>query len=128
MRTVPGQDQGEPGTLSGRILICGTGFLVASGMWAILGFFRYAGGLHAAGIIDLVLTIANLPVGVLIFRRAHGIWYVGLALCGIGMAATIPNHYYFPLAVVGILCLLLYLSRGDLPDMQLSGSAPSDRA
>ena len=127
MRMVPGQDQGEPGTLSGRILICGTGFLVSSGMWAILGFFRYAGGLHSAGFIDLALTVANLVVGILVYRRAHGIWYVGLALCGIGMAATLPNHYYFPLAVVGILGLLFYLSHADLPDMQLSSSAGSNR-
>ncbi|MGA7672868.1 MAG: hypothetical protein WBW04_20800 [Nitrolancea sp.] len=126
MRTIPAQDRGEPGTLSGRILICGTGFLVASGMWAILGFFRYAGGLHSAGYIDLLLTIANLAVGVLVFKRARGIWFVGLALCGIGLAAVLPNHYYFPLAVEGVLGLLFYLSRADFPDMAIGDSARSD--
>jgi len=126
MRPVPRYHRYEPDTLSGRVLICGTGFLVTSGMWAILGFFRYAGGLHSAGFIDLALTIANLVVGVLVFKRAHNVWFIGLALCGIGMAATLPNHYYFPLAVVGTLGLLLYLSRADFPDIGVNRAAPSD--
>ncbi len=123
MSTVPQHEQIETSTLSGRVLICGTGFLVAAGMWAILGFFRYEGGLTTAAFIDLVLTPVHVAVGVLVYRRTQSIWYVGLALCGIAMAATLPNHYYLPLATNGILGVLLYLSRRDFPDAQLTDQA-----
>lgn len=121
MGTFPQQDQVDDGTVSGRILICGTGFLVAAGMWAILGFFRYEGGMTGVSIIDLTLTVLHVIVGVLVFRRARNAWYMGLALCGVAMAATLPNHYYFPLATNGIIAVLLYLSRPDFPDVQLAG-------
>ena len=120
-------DRQEESTLSGRILICGTGFLVAAGMWAILGFFRYEGGLTTAAIIDLTLTAVHAVVGILVFRRVHNIWYVGLALCGVAMAATLPNHYYFPLATNGILGALLYLSRPDFPDVRLASQTRTER-
>lgn len=121
MGTVQRHDHVESATLSGRILICGTGFLVAAGMWAILGFFRYEGGLTNAAFIDLALMLVHVVVGILVYRRAQAIWYVGLALCGIAMAATLPNHYYLPLVTNGVLGVLLYLSRADFPDMQTTG-------
>jgi hypothetical protein len=128
MRPVPRQRQVDEETLPGRVLICGTGFLVLAGMWAILGFFRYEGGMNSAAIIDLVLTFVHIIVGVLIYRRTPAIWYVGLALCGVAMAATLPNHYYFPLAANGILGVLLYLSRNDFPDVANVSRSASDSA
>ncbi len=116
MESVPGHEQTTVATLSGRILICGTGFLVAAGMWAILGFFRYQGGMGTVAVIDLTLTVLHVIVGIMVFRQARNIWYVGLALCGIGLFATLPNHYYFPLGVEGVLGILFFLSRTDFPD------------
>lgn len=118
MRSIPRPDQAEVGTLSGRILICGTGFIVLAGMWAILGFFRFEGGQTTAFVIDFVLMLVHVMVGLLVFRRTRAIWYVGIALCGVAIAATLPNHYYLPVGANAILGALLYLSRLDFPDMQ----------
>jgi hypothetical protein len=62
---------------------------------------------------------------VLIYLRARNIWYAGLALSGIALAATLPNHYYFPLGANGILGILLFLSRSEFPDSQTSSQPPS---
>ncbi len=118
MNTIPHQETAQEGTLSGRILICGTGFIVAAGMWAILGFFRYEGGMTGVSMVDLALTAVHVVVGVMVYKRARNIWYVGLALCGVAMAATLANGYYFPLGTNGLLAVLLYLSRPDFPDLQ----------
>lgn len=120
MQTTPQYDSVPETTLSGRVLIVGTGFLVAAGMWAILGFFRYEGGMTGVSMVDLGLTAVHAVVGILVFRRAKNIWYVGLALCGIAMAATLINQYYLPLGTNGILGALLYLSRSDFPEAQSS--------
>ncbi len=123
MESVPGHEQTTGGTLSGRILISGTGFLVAAGMWAILGFFRYEGGMGAVAAIDLTLTVLHAIVGIMVFRRVRNSWYIGLAVCGIGLFATLPNHYYFPLGINGVLGILFYLSRPDFPDVAVAGGS-----
>ena len=124
MQTVPRRDETHEATLSGKVLITGTGFLVCAGMWAILGFFRYEGGMGVAAAIDLTLRGLHAIVGLLIYRRVRNIWYVGMALSGIAMAATLPNHYYFPLGANGILGVLLYLSRSEFPDAAVTAQRP----
>jgi hypothetical protein len=113
-------NQEETTTLSGKILISGTGFIVGGGMWAILSFFRYKGGDFGVGTLDMALMFLHVALGLLILRRVRGCWYLGLALAGVAVAASLPNHYYYlPVPVDGVTGLLLYFSRWDFPDMQL---------
>jgi hypothetical protein len=114
-------DQTETSTLSGKILISGTGFIVGSGMWAILAFFRYEGGYTDVFVLNMALAVLHIVVGLLILRQARNSWYLGLVLAVISVAATLPNHYYYlPIPVDGITGLLLYFSRWDFRDMRLA--------
>jgi hypothetical protein len=114
-------DQTETSTLSGKILISGTGFIVGSGMWAILAFFRYEGGFTDVFVLNMALAVLHIVVGLLILRQTRNSWYLGLVLAVISVAATLPNHYYYlPIPVDGITGLLLYFSRWDFRDMRLA--------
>jgi hypothetical protein len=114
-------DQTETSTLSGKILISGTGFIVGSGMWAILAFFRYEGGFTDVFVLNMALAVLHIVVGLLILRQTRNSWYLGLVLAVISVAATLPNHYYYlPIPVDGITGLLLYFSRWDFHDMRLA--------
>jgi hypothetical protein len=121
-------DQAETSTLSGKILIAGTGFIVGSGMWAILAFFRYGGGHNSAMMLDLVLAVLHLVVGLMILRQVRNSWYVGLALAGIAVAATLPNGYYLPIVADGITGALLYFARADFREFHVLRSRGIDGA
>jgi len=113
-------DQNETSTLSGKILISGTGFIVGSGMWAILAFFRYEGGITDVSVLNMALAALHIVVGLLILRQARNSWYLGLMLAAVSVAAALPNHYYYlPIPVDGVTGLLLYFSRWDFRDMRL---------
>ena len=121
-------DQAETSTLSGKILIAGTGFIVGSGMWAILAFFRYGGGHDSAMTLDLVLAALHLVVGLMILRQMRNAWYIGLALAGISIAATLPNGYYLPVVEDGVTGALLYFARADFREFRLLRSHGADGA
>ena len=113
-------DQTETSTLSGKILISGTGFIVGAGMWAILAFFQNEAGHTGVAITDLVLTALHVVVGLLILRQTRNCWYFGLALAGVAVAASLPNSYYLPVVEDGVTGLLLYFTRWDFRDMRLA--------
>lgn len=112
-------NQVETSTLSGKILISGTGFMVGSGMWAILAFFRYEGGITGVSVLNMALAALHIVVGLLILRQTRNSWYLGLVLAAVSIAASLPNHYfYLPVPVDGVTGLLLYFSRWDFRDMR----------
>ncbi|HEX7101547.1 MAG TPA: hypothetical protein VF201_02775 [Nitrolancea sp.] len=121
-------DQAETSTLSGKILIAGTGFIVGSGMWAILAFFRYGDGHNSAMTLDLVLAVLHLVVGLMILRQMRNSWYIGLALAGISIAATLPNGYYLPIVEDGVTGALLYFARNDFREFRVLRSHGADGA
>ena len=121
-------DQAETSTLSGKIMIAGTGFIVGSGMWAILAFFRFGDGHTSAMTLDLVLAALHLVVGLMILRQVRNAWYIGLALAGISIAATLPNGYYLPIVEDGVTGALLYFARSDFREFRMLGSHRSKGA
>ncbi|HVX29288.1 MAG TPA: hypothetical protein VHA53_02325 [Nitrolancea sp.] len=112
-------DEAETSTVSGKILIAGTGFIVGAGMWAILAFFRFGDGNNGAMLLDLTLAVVHIVVGLMILRQVRNAWYVGLALAGISIAATLPNGYFLPIAVDGITGALLYFARSDFREFRM---------
>lgn len=121
-------DQAETSTLSGKIMIAGTGFIVGSGMWAILAFFRFGDGRTSAMTLDLVLAALHLVVGLMILRQVRNAWYIGLALAGVSIAATLPNGYYLPIVEDGVTGALLYFARSDFREFRMLGSHRSKGA
>jgi hypothetical protein len=121
-------DQAETSTLSGKILIAGTGFIVGGGMWAILSFFRYGDGNSGAMTLDLVLAVLHVAVGLMILRQMRNAWYVGLALAGISIAATLPNGYYLPIVEDGVTGALLYFARSDFREFRILAGRSNERA
>ena len=102
-----------PGYISGRILIAGTGFVVLTGMWLILAYFRDQGGQELVALANLTLAILHLVIGIAIYYRVRVAWYAGLLVAALGIAAAIPNAYPFPVGPELVLGVLLYFSRRD---------------
>lgn len=101
------------GVMPGRILIAGTGFIVLTGMWLILAYFREMGGHEAIALLNLLLAIAHIVIGVSIYYRLRFSWYAGLVLAAIAAAASFPNSYPFPIGPELVLALILYFTRRD---------------
>jgi hypothetical protein len=108
------QEQLEP-VISGRILVAGTGYLVLTGMWLILTYFRHEGHHEAVAVLNGVLALLHVATGLGIYKRLRLAWYGGLAVAALGVAAAIPNAYPFPVGPELVIAVLLYLSRADFP-------------
>jgi hypothetical protein len=78
--------------------------------------------------LDLVLAVLHLVVGLMILRQVRNSWYVGLALAGIAVAATLPNGYYLPIVADGITGALLYFARADFREFRVLRSRGIDGA
>lgn len=119
MRNAPEQ----PRLMPGRILIAGTGFIVLSGMWLILAYFRNQGGENLIAVLNLALAILHIVIGISIFYRLRPAWYGGLVLAVVAAAASYPNAYPFPVGPELVLALLLYFTRQDFSAIPADESA-----
>lgn len=112
------------GTVSGRIVLAGTGFMVSATVWALLGFVQLERQNLTLAWLDLALVVLHLVVGPLILRRVRVAWAAGLALAALSLVACVFNGYYLAVIADGVSGLLLFLSRDDF---QPDETEPSDR-
>ncbi|HET7036253.1 MAG TPA: hypothetical protein VFI42_11285 [Thermomicrobiaceae bacterium] len=113
----------QPRLMPGRILIAGTGFIVISGMWLILAYFRNEGGENLIALLNLALALLHIAIGVAIFYRLRPAWYGGLVLAVVAAAASYPNAYPFPIGPELAMALILYLTRQDFRGIPADESA-----
>lgn len=109
----PHPSQEVDSVISGRILVAGTGFVVLTGMWFILAYFRQQGQQELVAGLNTVLGLLHLASGIGIYKRWRLAWATGLVVAALGVAAAIPNSYPFPVGPELVLVVLLYLSRAD---------------
>lgn len=108
-------DRADTPTISGRVLLAGTGFLVSSTIWALLAAAQYHYfGNHLLGLLNVVLMLAHFVVGPLILMRKRIGWPLGLCLMVIALIACVLNGYYLAVIADGVSGGLLYFSRADL--------------
>ena len=110
------QEQVDP-VISGRILVAGTGYIVLTGMWLILAYFRHEGHQESVAVLNGILAALHLLTGFAVYKRLRPAWYGGLVVAALGVAAAIPNAYPFPVGPEIVLGVLLYLCRPDFPGL-----------
>lgn len=108
-------DRTDTPTISGRVLLAGTGFLVSSAIWALLAAAQYHYfGNHLLGLLNVALMLAHFVVGPLVLMRKRISWPLGLGLMVIALVACVLNGYYLAVIADGVSGGLLFFCRADL--------------
>lgn len=101
-------------TISGKVFIIGTAFLVTGAAWALMSYYQLAGGSRPVGTIDVLLVVIHLFAGLLVYRRVPYTLPLGLVVVFLGLAAALLNDYPLLLVPDGLTGLLLILGRREL--------------
>lgn len=106
--------QTEEGTLPGKVLMAGVGFMVTSAAWALLSFFRSVDGETTLVWLNAALLVVHLVTGVLVLTRRRYAWHLGLLVVLVGIAGSVANDYYVIVIPEVITGLILFLSRAEM--------------
>lgn len=106
--------QTEEGTLPGKVLMAGVGFMVTGAAWALLSFFRSVDGETTLVWLNAALLVVHLVTGVLVLTRRRFAWHLGLLVVLVGIAGSVANDYYVIVIPEVITGLILFLSRAEM--------------
>lgn len=102
------------GTLPGKVLMAGVGFLVTGAAWALLSFFQSVDGQTSLVWLDAALLVVYLATGALVLMRWRYAWPLGLLVVLAGVAGAVANDYFFIVVPNLITGFILFVSRAEM--------------
>ncbi|MFS8530165.1 hypothetical protein [Sphaerobacter thermophilus] len=116
--------QPEPGTLPGKVLMAGVGFMVTGAAWALLSFFRSVDNEPTLVWLNAALLVIHLATGGAVLLRLPFAWIGGLLVVLAGIGGAVANDYFFVVVPELITGLILFLSRAEMQRPHSQASEP----
>ena len=116
--------QPEAGTLPGKVLMAGVGFMVTGAGWALLSFFPSVDNAPALVWLNAALLVIHLAIGAAVLMRLPFAWFGGLIVVLAGLVGAVANGYFFIAVPELITGLILFLSRAEMHRPRSQPSQP----